>query len=266
MMPRTLTKTIVTMHSTPEPTGSAGGTSVQMRAEQSTTVRSSGRGSLITFEGPDGSGKTTQLALLAQRLRRSGLPVVTLRQPGGTPFGDRLRTLLVDSATDASMGLLAPLTELGLMFADRAQAIAQVIEPALAAGQIVLCDRFTDSTEAYQGGGRELGSEPVLALHALLCSNLQPNLTLLLLPPLARSLDRARTRNAEREARDGVDEGRFEREPEAFYRRVYTAYEAIAEREPARVVSIRDDASIDAIEARINAVVDRFLAGLVLTS
>ena len=228
-------------------------------------VPARGRGCLITFEGPDGSGKTTQLASLAERLQARGLPVVTLRQPGGTLFGDRLRTLLVDSASDAVVGPLAPHTELALMFADRAQAIAGVIKPALAAGQIVLCDRFTDSTEAYQGGGRELGSAPVLALHALLCGGLQPDLTLLLLPPLARSLTRARARNTERAAQDGVDEGRFEREPEPFYRRVYAAYEAIAQREPKRVMSIRDDASIDAIEALITTVVDHFLASLVLT-
>ena len=152
------------------------------------------------------------------------------------------------------------------MFADRAQAIYEVIEPALVAGNIVLCDRFTDSTEAYQGGGRQLGSEIVLHLHQLLCGNLQPDLTLMLLPPLSSSLRRARDRNAEQTLRAGVDEGRFEREPDAFYQRVYEAYDTIARRDPERVVSIREDASVDAIEARINTAVDSFLAGLVLRS
>ena len=262
-MPRTLRKIIVTMRRTPEPTSVLGGPSSKMQAAQPAITRSPRRGSFITFEGPDGSGKTSQLARLADHLRARDLSVVTLRQPGGTAVGDRLRTLLVDAATAAP---LAPLAELALMFADRAQAIAQVIEPALAAGHIVLCDRFTDSTEAYQGGGRQLGSAPVLALHTLLCGNLQPDLTLLLLPPLDRSLNRARARNTEREARDGLNESRFEREPDAFYHRVYTAYEAIAQRDPARVVSIRDDASIDAIEAQITNAVDHFLASLVLSS
>ena len=224
------------------------------------------RGCFITFEGPDGSGKTTQLTRLAERLRKQGLPVTTLRQPGGTAFGDRLRTLLIASAPGTDPSPLAPLAELGLMFSDRAQAINEVIRPALTAGAIVLCDRFTDSTEAYQGGGRQLGSELVLQLHRLLCGGLQPDLTLLLLPSLAGSLQRARSRNTERELVQGVDEGRFEREPGAFYERVYAAYEAIAQREPERVVSIRDNASIDAIEARIAATVDRFLASLSLGS
>ncbi len=111
-------------------------------------------------------------------------PVVT-RQPGGTATGDRIRELLLDSRS----GALAPMAEMALMFADRAQAIAEVIEPALASGAIVLCDRFTDSTEAYQGGGRELGSAAVLELHRLICGGLQPDLTLLLLPSLKISLN-----------------------------------------------------------------------------
>ena len=110
-------------------------------------------------------------------------PVLT-RQPGGTATGDRIRALVLDSRSTA----LAPMAEMALMFADRAQAIAEVIQPALDAGKIVLCDRFTDSTEAYQGGGRELGSAAVLELHRLICGNLQPDLTLLLLPSLAASL------------------------------------------------------------------------------
>src|ERR1017187_9115526 len=134
------------------------------------------RGLFITLEGLDGSGKTTQIKRLAAWMQKRGLQPVVTRQPGGTATGDRIRSLLLDSKATA----LAPMTETALMFADRAQAIAEVIEPALAAAQIVLCDRFTDSTEAYQGGGRELGSTAVLELHRLVCNDLQPDLTLLL--------------------------------------------------------------------------------------
>ena len=119
---------------------------------------------------------------------------------------------------------------MALMFADRAQAIAEVIAPALAAGSIVLCDRFTDSTEAYQGAGRNLGSRRILDLHAAVCNNLQPDLTLLLLPPLEASLTRARRRNhldaaaKTRNRKKAPDEGRFESESDDFYTRVHNAY------------------------------------------
>ena len=147
------------------------------------------------------------------------------------------------------------MAEMALMFADRAQAIAEVIQPALDAGKIVLCDRFTDSTEAYQGGGRELGSAPVLELHRLVCGNLQPSLTLLLLPSLESSLARARRRNRRVARQSGLDEGRFESEADAFYRRVWLKYREIAAREPARVVLIEGDLSIDEVHKRIVAVV-----------
>src|SRR5436305_9682387 len=161
------------------------------------------RGLFITLEGLDGSGKTTQLKRLAGWMQKRGsVPVIT-RQPGGTATGDRIRELLLDSGSSG----VAPLTEMALMFADRAQAIAEVIEPALAAGQTVLCDRFTDSTEAYQGGGRQLGSGVVLEMHRLICGGLQPDLTLLLLPSVEVSLKRARRRNDRVVAQSGIDEG-----------------------------------------------------------
>jgi dTMP kinase len=226
------------------------------------------RGFFITLEGLDGSGKTTQIKRLAAWLKKhtpgaqgagseagDADPVVT-RQPGGTATGDRIRALLLDSRSTT----LAPMAEMALMFADRAQAIAEVIEPALAAGKIVLCDRFTDSTEAYQGGGRQLGSAQVLELHRLLCGNLQPNLTLLLLPSLEASLDRARRRNQRESEKSGQDENRFEQEQDAFYRRVWEKYREIAFREPARVVLIEGDLSIGEVHEKIvGAVAERLL-------
>lgn len=204
------------------------------------------RGFFVTFEGLDGSGKSTQLRKLAQWLATQNKQVTITRQPGGTVIGDRIRALLLDSRTEN----LAARTELGLMFSDRAQAIAEVIQPALDKGHIVLCDRYTDSTEAYQGGGRQLSSKIVLELHAAMCQNLWPGLTLLLLPDFERSLDRARNRN-ERNTRNGQDENRFEREDEQFYRRVYDKYREIAAREQQRVVIIEGDGNIEEVHQRI---------------
>jgi dTMP kinase len=209
------------------------------------------RGFFITFEGLDGSGKTTQLRRLKEWLQSNGLTVTATRQPGGTRVGDRIRALLLDSRTDS----LSSFAELGLMFSDRAQSITEVIEPALEAGHIVLCDRFTDSSEAYQGGGRQLGSKIVRDLHASLCSGLQPDLTLLLLPDFDRSLARARQRNQRAVAATGSDENRFEKESSAFYRRVFDKYQEIAAREPLRVVAIDSDGSIDEVHQSVVQVV-----------
>ena len=208
------------------------------------------RGFFLTFEGLDGSGKSTQLRLLAGWLEARGERVQVTRQPGGTRIGDRIRSLLLDSKADSP----APLAELGLMFADRTQALAEVIRPALNERKIVLCDRFTDSTEAYQGGGRELGSDIVLRLHETMCEGLNPDLTVLLLPDFNSSLRRARRRNVHMSAK-GTDEGRFEREGEAFYRRVFDKYREIAAREPLRVMVIDSDSSIEEIHLRIVSVV-----------
>ena len=209
------------------------------------------RGLFVTFEGLDGSGKSTQLRRLKEWLEANGLAVTATRQPGGTRVGDRIRALLLDSRTEN----LSSLAELGLMFSDRAQSIAEVIEPALETGRIVLCDRFTDSSEAYQGGGRQLGSQIVRDLHAALCKGLQPDLTLLLLPDFDISLARARRRNQRVVASTGNDENRFEQENTAFYRRVFDKYQEIAAREPLRVVAIDSDGSIDEVHQRIVQVV-----------
>jgi dTMP kinase len=217
------------------------------------------RGLFITLEGLDGSGKTTQIRRLAAWLERRGLVPVVTRQPGGTATGDRIREILLDSRSTG----LASMAEMALMFADRAQAIAEIIKPTLDAGKIVLCDRFTDSTEAYQGGGRELGSDIVLALHLLICGDLQPDLTLLLLPSLESSLERARRRNVRETAQTGKDEGRFEQEQDGFYRRVWEKYREIADREPDRVILIGGNLGIEEVHEQIvEAVAERLLTGV----
>ncbi len=217
------------------------------------------RGVFITLEGLDGSGKTSQLKRLVPWLEARGHTVTTLRQPGGTALGDRIRGILLDSQSEAALGPIAPLAELALMFADRAQSLAEVVQPAIARGEIVLCDRYTDSSEAYQGGGRGLGAERVLAVHAAVCNSVQPDLTILLLPDLATSLTRARRRNTRHVEQFGTDENRFEREDDAFYGRIHAAYEAIAARDPARVAAIRSNGSLDEIEMRVRDVVQQRL-------
>ena len=192
------------------------------------------RGRFITFEGIDGSGKSTQIEKLAAALRASQCDVVLTREPGGTALGEAIRHILLDSAASR----ISAYAEMALMFAARAQHLQEVILPALAAGSHVLCDRFTDSTEAYQGGGRELGGESVLALHHILCNNIQPDLTILLDCDLTLGLTRARQRNLTTGAAGHADENRFELENRAFFTRVHDAFFAIARREPARVAVI----------------------------
>jgi dTMP kinase len=194
------------------------------------------RGKFITFEGLDGTGKSTQLRRLAAALREAGHKVIETREPGGTPTAEKIRKILLDSGTAG----LAPLAEMALMFASRAQHITEVIEPSLAAGTIVLCDRFTDSTEAYQGSGRKLGSDGVRQLHRVLCGDLQPDLTILLDSDPHSSVSRARRRNKAALKTPGRthDENRFEQETRAFFIRVREGYAAIAKREPGRVVMV----------------------------
>jgi len=198
-----------------------------------TVARRAARGKFITFEGLDGCGKSTQLEKLAAVLRRQGIDVVTTREPGGTAVGERIRAVLLDSRTAA----LNAHAEMALMFASRAQQIAQVVLPALEAGQWVLCDRFTDSTEAYQGGGRQLGSEAVLRLHQVLCRGIWPDLTILMDTDVSASVARARRRN-QAAAKEESDENRFEKESHAFFTRVRNAFLEIARREPQRVVLV----------------------------
>ena len=211
---------------------------------------------LITFEGLDGSGKSTQLAQLAESLRSAGHAVLATREPGGTPIGDEVRALLLSSRTRD----LAPEAELALMFAARSQHLHELILPALHAGKIVLCDRFTDSTEAYQGAGRGFGSDAVLALNEILCAGMQPDLTILMDSDLDACLQRARKRNAHAAARSKADENRFERESRAFFARVHGGFLAIAKREPRRVKLVDARRPIASVHRDIAAIVEKLLS------
>jgi dTMP kinase len=219
------------------------------------------RGRFITFEGLDGCGKTTQLEKLAGVLQSEGIEVLTTREPGGTAIGEKIRTVLLDSRTAG----LDPYSEMALMFASRAQQIAQVILPALEAGQWVLCDRFTDSTEAYQGGGRQLGTEAVLDLHRVLCREVWPDLTILMDSDVSSSVRRARRRNREKANISDQDENRFEKESYTFFTRVHEAYLAIAEREPQRVVLVNARRPLDLVHPEIVAVVRKRLLETVIS-
>jgi dTMP kinase len=201
-------------------------------------------------------GKSTQMENLARWLRQRGFDVITTREPGGTEVGQKLRTVLLSSRTSG----LSPLAELALMFADRAQHIDELILPALHRGQWVLCDRFTDSSEAYQGGGRGLGSSLVLQLHKALGRDLKPDLTILMLTALEHSLNRARRRNQEQSRTREYDENRFEEESRAFHKRVLDAYLAIAERESKRVVKVEAKDRIATVHKKIIELVQERLA------
>jgi dTMP kinase len=182
----------------------------------------------VTFEGVEGCGKSTQLALAAARLRERGHRVVETREPGGTRLGARLREILLDPAETR----LHAVTEWLLMEADRSQHVHEVLQPAVASGAFVLCDRFSDSTEAYQRGGRGIDPEAIARVDALARQGLTPDLTLLYdLEPEA-GLARARKR-------DGPRLGRFEAADLSFHRTVRAAYLEIARREPHRVVLVR---------------------------
>ena len=201
-------------------------------------------GTFVTFEGIEGSGKSTQAARLAERLRRSGREVVLTREPGGTALGRQLRALLLHTGSS-----VLPEAELLLYAADRAQHVGETIAPALARGAAVLCDRFLDATLAYQGAARGLGTEAVLSLHRRPPLDLRPHRTVLLdLDPEA-ALARARGRDAAR--RDGPDEGRFEAEPLAFHRRVREGYLRLAAAEPERVRVVAGAGPESAVEAAV---------------
>jgi dTMP kinase len=209
-------------------------------------------GRFITFEGLDGCGKSTQLALLAEHLRGQGLPVTETREPGGTPVGQLIREILLHT----SQGKISPLTELTLMFAARAQHIEQVILPALQRGEVVLCDRFTDSSVAYQGYGRGVALETIAALEKLLCQGVRPDLTLLLDIDVQTGLHRTGARNRQADQPDT----RFEREGAEFFERVRRGYLEIARQEPQRVKVIDGHAGVEQVQSAIRRVIDELLS------
>ena len=184
------------------------------------------RGRFITFEGIDGSGKSTQMRLLAERLRADGQDVFEAVEPGGTAIGRQIRRILLDAANQD----LRPTAELLLYFASRAQNVDECILPALAAGKIVLCDRFTDSTLTYQGYARGFGEEAVLALDRIACRGLSPDLTLLIDVDVEYGLARARKRNAGSDAA----ETRMDDQSLEFHRKVREAYLALAKQHAER--------------------------------
>jgi len=197
------------------------------------------RGIFITFEGPDGSGKSTQSRMLAERLRGDGRPVLESVEPGGTPIGQQIRRILLDPSNKE----LTATSELLLMFAARAQNVEQWILPALAEGKIVISDRFTDSSIAYQGAGRGLGWEKVLDLDRIACHGLVPDLTICVDIDTETGLTRAL-------ARGGL-ETRLEEQAIEFHRRAREAYHELARREPQRFRLIDGSGTPEAIAANV---------------
>ena len=202
-----------------------------------------GPGLFVSFEGIDGCGKTTQITLFLARLREMGIEPVRAQEPGGTPVGSLIRGVLLDSA-NANMD---PRTELLLYFASRAQNVAEVIRPAVEAGKLVVSDRFTDSTVAYQGHGRHLGEDIVFRLEEIACDGIRPDLTfwLDLDPVKARSRVRSRTDRME------VGQDRMEVQPLEFFERVRRGYDSIHKAEPSRVRRIDAEGPPEAIAESI---------------
>ncbi|PLY11663.1 MAG: dTMP kinase [Desulfuromonas sp.] len=204
----------------------------------------------ITFEGTEGCGKSTQLRLLADHLSRQGLQVCVTREPGGCPISDAIRQILLDPS---SAGMDSK-TELFLYAAARAQHLADVVRPALERGEVVLCDRFSDATVAYQGYGRGLDIEQIEHLNREATDGLVPDLTLLLDLPLETGLARAISRNSD----SSEDEGRFEQEALAFHQRVRDGYLTLA-RSHDRFRVVPADGDIDEVATRIRHAVAPWL-------
>ena len=208
-------------------------------------------GLFITFEGMDGSGKTTQMHRLAARLRALGRTVLETVEPGGPPIGMQIRRILLDSANQE----LSPTAEVLLYFASRAQNVDEWILPALGRGEIVLSDRFTDSSLVYQGYGRELGVATIEDLERIACRGAKPDLTLLVDIDAETSLARARARNQV----EAHGETRMDDQSLEFHRKVYAAYHKLAAREPQRVRIVDGRAAIDALECEIWSVVRAYV-------
>ncbi len=207
-------------------------------------------GLFITFEGLDGTGKSTQLRRAAQYLRQCGHRVLVTREPGATRTGERIRDILLASKT----GKLAPLAELALMYAARAQLLEEVVRPALARGEVVVSDRYNTASFAYQGYGRELGTATVRAFDRVICGATQPDLTIILDLDPERALGRALG-----DMRRGSHLDRIEAQGLAFHQRVRAGYLAIARRSPARVKLVRADQTIVELQGQIRTLIDPLL-------
>ncbi len=210
-------------------------------------------GFFLTFEGTEGSGKSTQINLLTERLRKIGRTVRQLREPGGTPIGEEIRHTLQHSTANQGM---TPESELLLINASRAQLVRETIRPALAAGEIVVCDRFYDSTTAYQGYGRQLDLNMVRAMIDVAVGDTRPDLTLLLLVSQTISEQRLLARQSTMPfMRDRMEEA-----DRSFFERVAKGYHAIAAAEPQRVQTIDAMVGVEALEQRIWAAIEPLLS------
>lgn len=209
------------------------------------------RGRFITFEGPEGSGKSTQLRMLGKKVRGKNHPVLETAEPGGTPIGLQIRRVLLDAKNKE----LCPTAELLLMFAARAQNVDQAILPALATGHVILCDRFTDSTLVYQGAARGLGADVVYDVDRIACRGLVPDLTLVIDVDIETGLSRAHRRNKRTQ---GV-ETRLDEQSLDFYRKVRAAYHQLAEDEPKRVKLIDGSLTETEVAKAVWALVSRLL-------
>lgn len=207
-----------------------------------------GQGLFITFEGGEGSGKTTQLALLADYLRDKGLPLLCTREPGGTSLGDQIRPLILEVPDDGSE--VDVRTEFFLYLASRAQHVKEVLLPALAAGNIVLCDRFSDATIAYQGYGRGLPLEEIKTMMQFASYGLEPDLTLFLDITPALGLSRLSGRK---------EINRLDQETLFFHEAVYAGYQVLSQTYPKRIVVIDAAGAIEAVSRRIREKIDTFL-------
>ncbi|AJE03690.1 dTMP kinase [Geobacter pickeringii] len=211
-------------------------------------------GFFITFEGIEGCGKTTQIRRAAHWLSSTGRDVVVTREPGGCPIADDIRAILLDARNSA----MVPLAELLLYAAARAQHVSEVISPALAAGKVVLCDRFTDSTLAYQGYGRDLDRGLIGHLNALAAGAVKPDLTVILDCPVETGLSRAMARiNSTSAAR----EERFERESRLFHERIRDGFLALAAAEPNRFAVVDGSRGVEETGVAIQELLARRLAG-----
>jgi dTMP kinase len=199
-------------------------------------------GRFLTIEGIEGVGKTTQVARLSAALSARGIAHVVTREPGGTPLAEKIRGIVLDNARGEA---LPPTAELLLMFAARAVHLANHIEPHLRAGRWVVCDRFTDATYAYQGGGRRLNADHIRQLESLVQGTRRPDLTVLLDAPVAQALERARQRNS------GAPTDRFESERGEFFERVRAVYRARAAAEPERIAAIDAGQPVEQVAQRI---------------